>query len=85
MFIDDCGNEFETVEEIENFARKEFYNLEENELAEIVEMDVTTIEILVWIFKNDKEKFIKDYKNILKQAEDSFVDDYFIGHDIEEV
>lgn len=85
MFIDDCGNEFKTVEEIEDFARKEFYNQDEYELAEFVELDVTIIEILVWIFKNDKEKFIKDYKRIFKNAEDDFITDYFINHDIEEV
>lgn len=85
MFIDDYGNEFETVEEIKDFAKKEFYNLEEYDLAEIIEEDVTTMEILLWIFKNDKEKFMKDYKNIFKNAEDDFITDYFIIHDIEEV
>lgn len=85
MFVDDYGHEFETEKEIEDFARKEFYNQEEYWLAEAIEDYVSTIGILKWIFKNDKEKFMKDYKNVFKNAEDDYVNDYFIIHDIEEM
>lgn len=85
MFYDDCGNKFNTVEDIENFARNEFYNLNGDELAELVEYDVTTLELLTWIFKNAREKFMKDYKNILKQSANDYVKNYFYDHDIEEM
>ena len=86
MFYDDCGNEFETIEDIKDFARNEFHNLDDDELADLIEYDdyVTIVELLLWIFKNDKEKFIKDYKNILKLAEDDYANNYFMAHDIEE-
>lgn len=84
MFIDDRGNEFETEKEMEDFARKDFYNQEEYWLAEGIEDYVSTIEILKWILKNDKEKFMKDYEKIFKNAEDDYATDYFFIHNVEE-
>lgn len=85
MFIDDYGNEFQTEKEIEDFARKDFYKQDERDLFEALEHYVCTTELLRWIFENDKEKFIKDYKDILKNAENDYVQDYFVIHDLEEV
>lgn len=85
MFYDDCGNKFNTVEDIENFARNEFYNLNGDELAELAEDYVTTLELLTWIFKNAREKFMQDYKNILGGIANDYVKDYFYDHDIEEM
>lgn len=85
MFYDDCGNEFETVEDIEDFARNEFHNLDGYELAELIEDYFTIVELLLWILKNDKEKFKKDHKNVLGQVEKAYVSDYFLDHDIEEM
>lgn len=85
MFIDDYGNEFQTEKEIEDFARKDFYKQDERDLFEVLEHYVCTTELLKWIFENDKEKFMKDYKDILKNAENDYVQDYFVIHDIEEV
>lgn len=85
MFIDDYGNEFETVEEIENFARKEFDNMNADDLTNIMEYWFSNEELLKWILKNDKEKFIKEHISMFKFAKHGYVRDYFIVHDIEEI
>ena len=84
MFIDEYGNEFETVKEIEDFARKDFYK-DKSELAENIELYFTATELVKWVLENDKEKFIKDFENVFKDAEDDYINNYFIVHDIEEI
>lgn len=86
MFIDDYGNEFETEKDIEDFAKKEFDNLNADDLADIMEDYFTVRQLLKWIFKNDRdENFIKDNVFSFKLAKHGFVKDYFLIHDIEEV
>ena len=88
MYIDEYGNEFKTVEEIKNFARKELYK-EENTLVIALEdylFDNYLLieEVLEWILKNNREKFLKDFENVFKNVEKVYIRDYFILHDIEE-
>jgi hypothetical protein len=85
MFIDDYGHEFETVEEIKDFAKKEFDNLDDGDLADIMESYFSTRKLLKWILKNDKEKFIKEEIVAFNFAKHGYVKDYFIIHDIEEM
>ena len=85
MFVDEYGYEDKTEKEIEDFARKDFYNKDNSDLAETFAWYISTTDLLKWIFENDKENFIKDYKDLFKLAEDDYVSDYFIIHDIEEM
>ena len=84
MFIDDYGNEFKTEEEVEDFARKKFYE-NEDDLIDYIETDFTIAELLNWIFKNDKEKFMNEYKNIFKSNESLYAHDYFFNYGAKEI
>lgn len=83
MFIDDLGNEFETIEEIKDFAKKEFDNLDTNDLIDIMENYFSPRELLKWILKNNKEKFIKENIVNFKFAKHNYVKDYFFSHDVD--
>ena len=84
MFIDDYGNEFKTEKEVEDFARKKFYE-NEDDLIDYIETDVTITELLHWILKNDKEKFMNEYKDIFKKNESLYAQDYFFNYGANEI
>ena len=89
MFVDDYGHEFKTEKEIEDFARKEFYKEEDALIIALEDYlfdDYLLIEdVLKWILKNNREKFLKDFENVFKGIETNYIRDYFIIHDIEEM
>lgn len=84
MFYDDCGREFKNEDEIKAYAEKEFFEDEEIFIDYITD-DFTIEELLKWILKNNKEKFIKDHQNSIKWGKASYVHDFFAIHDIEEM
>lgn len=84
MFIDNYGNEFKTEKEVEEFVRKKFYE-DEEEFHDYVECEFSVAELMDWILKNDKEKFINDHKDIIAKTERLYVEDYFINYDVEEI
>lgn len=84
MFVDDCGREFKNEDEIKAYAEKEFFEDEEYCIDSMA--DVFTIEeLLKWILKNNKEKFIKDHQTSIEWAKEAYVNDFFVIHDIEEI
>ena len=84
MFVDDYGHEFKNEDEIKAFAEKEFFEDEDYCICSLA-YEFTIEELLKWILKNNKEKFIKDHQTSIEWAKDAYVRDYFITHDIEEV
>ena len=84
MFYDDCGRKFKNEDEIKAYAEKEF--LEDEEIfVDYIANEFTVEELLKWILKNNKEKFIKDHQNTIKWGKVSYVRDFFITYDIEEM
>lgn len=84
MFVDNYGNEFKTEKEVEEFARKKFYE-DEEDFNDYIECDFSITELVNWILKNNKEKFINDHKDTLAKIEEKYVEDYFINYDVEEM
>ena len=84
MFVDDYGHEFKTEKEVEEFARKRLYE-DEEEFNDYVESEFSVAELMNWIVKNDKEKFIDDHKDIFAKIEKLYAEDYFINYDVEEI
>ena len=84
MFVDDCGREFKNEDEIKAYAEKEFLEDEEC-FVDGVASEFTVEELLKWILKNDKEKFIEEHQTSIRWAKVDYVHDFFIIHDIEEM
>ena len=84
MFYDDCGRKFKNEDEIKACAEKEFFEDEEIFL-DYIGNEFTIEELLKWILKNNKEKFIKDHKTSLEWAKKTYIEDFFLVHDIEEM
>lgn len=84
MFVDDYGREFKNEDEIKACAEKEFFEDEEAFIDSMAD-EVTVEELLEWILKNNKEKFIKDYQTAIRWAKTTYVHKFPDIHDIEEI
>lgn len=84
MFVDDCGREFKNEDEIKAYAEKEFFENEEY-FVDSMASEFTVEELLKWILKNNKEKFIKEHQTSIRWAKAGYVKDFFIIHDFEEI
>ena len=77
MFIDDYGNEFETTKEVKEFAKRNFYE-DEDDLTNALVGYFTLETIIDWVVTNPmvlkqfKEYFTQD----LKVLEKDYVEDY---------
>ena len=84
MFVDSYGNEFKTEKEVEEFARKKLYE-DEEDFVNYIECEFSATKLINWILKNDKEKFINDYKDNFATIEKLYAEDYFFNYDVEEI
>ena len=77
MFIDDYGNEFETMKEVRDYAIQNLYK-DNEEFVNTLKYLVTCTELLNWIIKNPTvlEEFKKDYVTVIKTAENSYTKEY---------
>jgi hypothetical protein len=76
-YLDDYGNEFNTVEEIKAYAIQNLYE-DDEVFVNTLDYFVTGTELLNWIIENPTilEKFKEDYAQIIKIAENGYVEDY---------
>lgn len=76
-YIDDYGNEFDTVEEVKAYAIQNLYE-DDGDFVNVLDYYVTGAELLNWIIENPTvlEKFKEDYSTIIKIAEKGYPEDY---------
>lgn len=77
MYIDDYGNEFETMKEVRDYAIQNLYK-DDEDFVNTLKYLVTCTELLNWIIKNPTvfEEFKKDYVAVIKTAENSYTKEY---------
>lgn len=77
-YIDDYGNEFNTLKEVKAYAIQNLYENNENFVLALDDF-ITGAELLNWIIKNPTifEKFKEDYADIIRVGENSYAKEYF--------
>ena len=77
MFINDYGDEFNTVEEVKAYATQNLYE-DDADFVNTFENYVTCTELLNWIIENPMvlKKFKEDYEEVIKTAEKGYVKEY---------
>ena len=79
-YVDDYGNEFESVEEVKAYAIQNLYE-DDGDFVEVIDYFVTGAELLNWIIENPTilEKFKEDYEQIIRIAERGYAEDYLLN------
>ena len=79
-YVDDYGNEFESVEEVKAYAIQNLYE-DDGDFVNTIEYFVTCAELLNWIIENPTvlEKFKEDYETIIRIAERDYAEDYLLN------
>lgn len=76
-YVDDYGNEFDSVEEVKAYAIQNLYE-DDGDFVDTLDYFVTGTELLNWIVENPTilEKFKEDYAQVIRIAENSYAKDY---------
>lgn len=77
-YIDDYGNEFNTLKEVKAYAIQNLYENNENFILTLDDF-VTSVELLSWIIENPTifEKFKEDFAGVIRVSENSYAKEYF--------
>lgn len=80
MYIDDYGNEFETIEEAKKFYTKKFYEeLEEDPYDILLECVEDADSIIEWIIKKHPEllkEFREEFADNIKDGQRNYIEYY---------
>ena len=80
MFIDDYGNEFETIEEAKKFYAEKFYKeIEENPYDILLECVEDADSIIEWIVKKHPEllkEFKEEFADNIKNGQKNYIEYY---------
>lgn len=76
-YVDDYGNEFESIEEVKAYAIQSLYE-DDADFVNTFNYHVTGAELLNWIIENPTilEKFKEDYAQVIRIAENGYAEEY---------